>query len=77
MGLGAVIEGFIMAVIITIFLAVIGFKSILGLPVSVIGFLIAGIIVGYMVYGRIMDGMINRAFICVISAIILWIRGPV
>lgn len=75
MGLGAVIEGFIIAVIITIFLAVIGFKSVLGLPISVIGFLIAGIIVGYMVYGRIVDGAINGAFIGVIGAIILWIMS--
>ncbi len=75
MGLGAVIEGFIIAVVITIFLAVIGIKSFSGLPISAVGFLIAGIIVGYMVYGRILDGVINGAFIGVIGAIILWIMS--
>ena len=73
MGLGAVIEGFVLAVIITIFLVVIGVKSIFGLPISVVGFLIAGIVVGYIVYGGIVDGLINGAFIGVIGAIILWI----
>ncbi|MGB9979092.1 DUF5518 domain-containing protein [Methanobacterium sp.] len=73
MGLGAVIEGFIIAVVITIFLAVIGVKSVFGLPISVVGFLIAGIIVGYIVYGGIIDGLINGAFIGVIGAVILWI----
>ena len=73
MGLGAVIEGFVLAVIITIFLAVIGVKSIFGLPISVVGFLIAGIVVGYIVYGGIVDGLINGAFIGVIGAIILWV----
>ena len=73
MGLGAVIEGFIIAVVITIFLAVIGVKSVFGLPISVLGFLIAGIVVGYIVYGGIIDGLVNGAFIGVIGAIILWI----
>lgn len=73
MGLGAVIEGFIIAVIITIFLAVIGVKSVFGLPISVVGFLIAGIVVGYIVYGGIIDGLVNGAFIGVIGAVILWI----
>ena len=73
MGLGAVITGFIIAIIITIFLAVIGVTSVLGLPISIVGFLIAGIIVSYMVYGEIIDGIINGAFIGVIGAIILWI----
>lgn len=73
MGLGAVIEGFIIAVVITIFLAVIGVKSVFGLPISVIGFLIAGIVVGYILYGGIIDGLVNGAFIGVIGAIILWI----
>ncbi len=73
MGLGAVIEGFILAVIITIFLAVIGVKSVFGLPISVVGFFIAGIVVGYIVYGGIVDGLVNGAFIGVIGAIILWI----
>lgn len=73
MGLGAVTEGFILAVIITIFLAVIGIKSVFGLPISVVGFLIAGIVVGYSVYGGIIAGLVNGAFIGVIGAIILWI----
>ncbi len=73
MGLGAVVEGFILAVIITIFLAVIGIKSVFGLPISVVGFLIAGIVVGYIVYGGIIAGLVNGAFIGVIGAIILWI----
>jgi len=73
MGLGSVIEGFILAVIITLFLAIIGVKSVLGLPISTVGFLIAGIVIGYYVYGRIIDGVINGAFIGIIGAIILWI----
>ncbi len=75
MGLGAIIEGFIIAIIITIFLAVIGVKSILGLPISIVGFLIAGIIVGYIVYGGIVDSTVNGALIGVIGAIILWIMS--
>ena len=73
MGLGSVIEGFILAVIITLFLAVIGVKSVLGLPISTVGFLVASIVIGYYVYGRIIDGVINGAFIGIVGAIILWI----
>lgn len=75
MGLGAVIEGFIIAIIITIFLAVIGVKSVFGLPISVFGFLIAGVIVGYIVYGGIIEGVVNGALIGVVGAIILWIMS--
>lgn len=75
MGLGAIIEGFVIAIIITVFLAVIGVNSILGLPISIFGFLIAGIIVGYIVYGGIIEGIVNGALIGVVGAIILWIMS--
>lgn len=69
----AVIEGFIIAIITTIFLAVIEVKSVIGLPISIVCSLIAVTIVGYIEYGRITDGIINGAFIGVTWAIILWI----
>ncbi|MGZ7160225.1 MAG: DUF5518 domain-containing protein [Methanobacterium sp.] len=72
MGLIDVVEGFILAVIITLFLAVIGVNSVLGFPISIVGFFIAGVIVGYRVYG-VIAGVINGAFIGIIGAIILWI----
>jgi len=70
---GAIIEGFILAIIITVVLAILGVGSVLGLPVALFGFLLAGIIVGYISYGDIIDGTINGALMGVAGAIILWI----
>jgi Family of unknown function (DUF5518) len=69
----AVVEGFILAIIFTVVLAILGVGSIMGLTVSMIGFLLAGIIVGYISYGNILDGTINGALMAVAGAIILWI----
>jgi hypothetical protein len=68
-----VIEGFILAIIFTVVLAILGVGSVLGLPVALFGFLIAGIIVGYISYGDIVDGTINGALMGVVGAIILWL----
>lgn len=54
-------------------LAILGVGSVLGLSVSLVGFLIAGIIVGYISYGNIVDGTINGALMGVAGAIILWL----
>ena len=70
---GAIVEGFILAIIITVVLSILGVGSVLGLPVAIFGFLIAGIIVGYISYGDIIDGVINGALMGVAGAIILWI----
>jgi hypothetical protein len=70
--LGVVIEGFILAIIFTIVLAILGVGSVMGLPVALFGFLIAGIIVGYISYGDIFDGIINGALMGVAGAVILW-----
>lgn len=69
----AVVEGFILAIIFTVVLAILGVGSVLGLPVALFGFLIAGIIVGYISYGDIVDGTINGALMGVAGAIILWL----
>ena len=69
----AVVEGFILAIIFTVVLALMGVGLVLGLPVSMVGFLLAGIIVGYISYGNILDGTINGALMGVAGAIILWI----
>ena len=71
--IGAVVEGFILAIIFTLVLAILGVGSVLGLPVALFGFLIAGIIVGYISHGEIVDGTINGALMAVAGAIILWI----
>jgi len=70
---GVIIEGFILAIIITVVLSILGVGSVLGLPAAIFGFLIAGIIVGYISYGDIIDGVINGALMGVAGAIILWI----
>ena len=70
---GAMVEGFILAIIFTVVLSFLGVGSILGLTVSMVGFLLAGIIVGYISYGNILDGTINGALMGVAGAIILWI----
>jgi hypothetical protein len=73
----AVVEGFILAIIFTVIFTVIlsflGVGSVLGLPVSLVGFLLAGIIVGYISNGDIVDGVINGALMGVAGAIILWL----
>jgi len=71
--IGVVIEGFILAIIFTIVLAILGVGSVMGLPVALFGFLIAGIIVGYISYGDIFDGIINGALMGIVGAIILWV----
>jgi hypothetical protein len=69
----AVVEGFILAIIFTVILAILGVGSVLGLPVALVGFLLAGIIVGYISYSDIVNGVINGALMGVAGAIILWI----
>lgn len=73
MGLSEVIEGFILAIILTIILSFLGYGSILGVPASTVGFLIAGIVVGYLVYGTILDAVVNGSLMGVAGAIILWV----
>ena len=68
-----VIKGFILAIIFTVIISVLGFGSILGLQGFLLGFLLAGIVVGYISYSGIIDGMINGALMGVVGAIILWI----
>ncbi len=70
---GAVVEGFVLAIIFTVVLSILGVGSVLGFPVAIVGFLLAGIIVGYISYGGIIDGVINGALMAVAGAIILWI----
>jgi hypothetical protein len=69
----AVVEGFILAIIFTVVLVMLGVGSVLGLSVALFSFLIAGIIVGYISYGDIVDGVVNGALMGVAGAIILWI----
>lgn len=69
----AVVEGFILAIIFTIVLVILGVGSVLGLSVALFSFLIAGIIVGYISYGDIVDGVVNGSLMGVAGAIILWI----
>ena len=70
---GAVVIGFILAIIFTVVLSILGVGSVLGLPVALVGFLVAGIIVGYISNGDIVDGIINGALMGVAGSIILWI----
>ena len=70
---GAIVEGFILAIIITVVLSILGVGSVVGLSVAIFGFLIAGIVVGYISYGDIIDGVINGAIMGIAGAIILWI----
>lgn len=62
-----------MAIIFTVILVILGLGSVLGLSAAIVGFLIAGIIVGYISYGNIVDGVINGALMGIAGAIILWI----
>lgn len=71
--IAVVVEGFILAIIFTVVLAFLGIGSVMGLPVALFGFLMAGIIVGYISYGDIFDGMINGALMGIAGAIILWL----
>jgi Family of unknown function (DUF5518) len=70
---GAIIEGFILAIIITVVLSFLGIGTVLGYPTFLFGFFLAGIIVGYISYGNIIDGTINGALMGVVGAIILYI----
>lgn len=71
--IAVIVEGFILAIIIAVVLSILGVGSVIGLPVAIFGFLIAGIIVGYISYGDIVDGVINGALMGIAGAIILWI----
>ncbi|MFZ0441766.1 MAG: DUF5518 domain-containing protein [Methanobacterium sp.] len=68
-----IIEGFILAVIFTVILITLGVGTVLGEPAVLVGFLIAGIIVGYISYGNVIDGVINGALMGVAGAVIIWI----
>lgn len=69
----SIIEGFILAVIFTVILIILGAGTVFGEPAVLVGFFIAGIIVGYISYGDIIDGVINGALMGVAGAIIIWI----
>ncbi len=71
--IGAIVEGFILAIIITVVLSFLGVGTVLGYPIFLIGFFLAGIIVGYISYGNIIDGTIDGALMGVVGAIILYI----
>jgi hypothetical protein len=68
-----ILKGFILAIIFTIALTVLGIGSVIGLSAVMLGFFIAGIVVGYISYGDLVDGTINGALMGVIGAIIFWI----
>lgn len=70
---GAIVEGFILAIIITVILSFLGIGTVLGYPIFLFGFFLAGIIVGYISYGNIVDGTIDGALMGVAGAIILYI----
>ena len=71
--IGAIVEGFILAIIITVVLSFLGVGTVRGYPIFLIGFFLAGIIVGYISYGNIIDGTIDGALMGVVGAIILYI----
>ena len=71
--IGAIVEGFILAIIITVILSFLGIGTVLGYPIFLVGFFLAGIIVGYISYGNIVDGTIDGALMGVAGAIILFI----
>jgi hypothetical protein len=68
-----ILKGFILAIIFTIALTVLGIGSVIGLSAVMLGFFIAGIVVGYISYGDLVEGTINGALMGVIGAIIFWI----
>jgi hypothetical protein len=67
----SITEGFILAIIFTVILVILGVGTVLGEPAVLIGFLLAGIIVGYISYGDIIDDVINGALMGVVGAIII------
>ena len=69
----AVFKGFILSILIAIILNILGFVSVLGLPSFTLAFLLGGIVLGYISYGRIFDGFINGVLMGVAGAVILWI----
>ncbi len=69
----AVFKGFILSILIAIILNILGFVSVLGLPSFMLAFLLGGIVLGYISYGRIFDGFINGALMGMAGAVILWI----
>ena len=71
--IGALVEGFILAIIITVILSFLGVGTVLGYPIFLFGFFLASIIVGYISYGNIVDGTIDGALMGVAGAIILYI----
>jgi len=68
-----VFKGFILSILIAIILNILGFVSVLGLPSFTLAFLLGGIVLGYISYGRIFDGFINGALMGMAGAVILWI----
>jgi len=68
-----VFKGFILSILIAIILNILGFVSVLGLPSFMLAFLLGGIVLGYISYGRIFDGFINGALMGMAGAVILWI----
>ncbi len=66
-------EGFILAVILTVILSKLSIGTMIGFPISILGFLLAGIVIGYVSYDDILDGVVNGALMGVEGAIVLWI----
>lgn len=66
--IGALVEGFILDIIITVILSFLGVGTVLGYPIFLFGFFLAGIIVGYISYGNIVDGTIDGALMGVAGA---------
>ena len=71
----ALFKGFILSILIAVILNILGFVSVLGLPSFMLAFLLGGIFVGYISYGRIFDGFINGALMGMAGAVILWISN--
>ncbi len=69
----SVFKGFILSILIAVILNILGFISVLGLPSFILAFLLGGIYVGYISYGRIFDGFLNGALMGVLGEVILWI----
>lgn len=66
--IGALVEGFILDIIITVILSFLGVGTVLGYPIFLFGFFLASIIVGYISYGNIVDGTIDGALMGVAGA---------
>lgn len=67
-------EGFILAVILTVILSVLSIGTMVQYSDSVLGFFLAGIVIGYVSYD-IIDGVVNGALMAVEGAILLWISN--